>query len=87
MKRLLLVPLLVLAPSCKAIGAAFSSSDDAATDRQAQAIGDAAGDAAGLITGNPIVDTAVTLFVGGAAGLLLRLKRKPKAKPKTEQPT
>ncbi len=79
MKKLALVSLLTLTPSCKTLGAAFKS-DDAEVDAQAEEIGTAAGDAAGLITGNPLVDMGVTAIVAGAAGIYLRLKKKPKAK-------
>lgn len=81
MKHLPCVLLLSFLASCKALGAALQSEEDAAIDRQAQQIGNAAGDTVGLVTGNPVLDLGVTALVAAGAGFYLRLKRKPKAAP------
>lgn len=83
MKRTLLVLVLALTPSCKALGAAFGGGDDPEVDRQAQAAGEAAGGVVTAVTGNPIIGGGVALIVTGAAGVWLKLRKKKPAAPAT----
>lgn len=87
MKRLAAVSLLCLLPSCKALGAAFSGSTDPEADAQARQAGETAGGAVTMVTGNPILGGGVALIVTGAAGIWLKLRKKPKAAEKPAQPT
>lgn len=74
MKKLLLIPLLVLAPACAGMPLGLDGEPEGPSPEQ---IGSTAGAIVTTATGNPLLGGAVCTLVGAAVGWFARTKKKP----------